>query len=149
MQYTYNRKSSTVNSLKRKKNGNGEFYEEKKTLNIGSSTRDLVSTLYNIRNLDISKAKPGDTSNFTVLFDNEQTTVTVRMLGKETISTAIGSKSCYKLAISVKGKDVLRGNNDNLIWLTADANKIPVYAKFKIPVGNGELKITSASGLKN
>ncbi|WP_411768512.1 DUF3108 domain-containing protein [Winogradskyella sp. A3E31] len=149
MQYTYNRKASTVSSLKRKKNGKGEFWEEKKTLNIGGSTRDIVSTLYHIRNLDIAKAKPGDTSNFTVLFDNEQTTVTVRLVGKETISTNIGSKSCYKLAISIKGKDILKGNNDNLIWLTADANKIPVYAKFKIPVGNGELKIQSASGLKN
>ena len=149
MQYTYNRKSNTVSSLKKKKNGKGEIWEEKKSLSIGGSTRDIVSTLYHIRNLDIAKAKPGDASNFTILFDNEETTVSVRLIGKETISTAIGSKSCYKLAISVKGKDVLRGNNDNLIWLTADANKIPVYAKFKIPVGNGELKIKSASGLKN
>ena len=45
--------------------------------------------------------------------------------------------------------DLLKGKNSNLLWLTADANKIPVFAKFKIPVGNGELKIISATGLKN
>ena len=56
---------------------------------------------------------------------------------------------CYKLAINVSGTSIFKGNNDNLIWLTADENKIPVYAKFKIAVGNGELKIKSANGLKN
>jgi len=35
------------------------------------------------------------------------------------------------------------------LWLTADENKIIVYGRFKIPVGNGELKIKSAQGLKN
>jgi hypothetical protein len=53
------------------------------------------------------------------------------------------------LAIAINNSDVLKGNNDNLLWLTADQNKIPVYAKFKVPVGNGELKIESATGLKN
>jgi hypothetical protein len=33
--------------------------------------------------------------------------------------------------------------------LTADENKIPVLARFKIAVGSGELKIKSAAGLKN
>ena len=44
---------------------------------------------------------------------------------------------------------MLKGKNTNLLWLTADANKIPVYAKFKIAVGSGELKIQSATGLKH
>jgi len=70
-------------------------------------------------------------------------------LGTETINTAIGKKSCYKLGISVTNSSVLKGSNDNLLWLTADSNKVPVFAKFKIAVGNGELKIKSASGLKN
>ena len=70
-------------------------------------------------------------------------------MGKETISSKIGKKECYKIAISLRGSDLLKGNNSNIIWLTADANKVPVLAKFKIPVGNGELKIKSATGLKH
>ncbi|MCC1484252.1 DUF3108 domain-containing protein [Winogradskyella immobilis] len=153
MQYTYSPKSKTVKSLKRKKNSKGEFWEEKNTLNIGGSTKDIVATLYNIRNLDIDKASPGDTQKFTVLFDNEETTISLKYIGKESISTKLGRKECYKLAVSVnksiKGSNALKDSNSNLLWLTADANKIPVLAKFKIPVGNGELKIASASGLKH
>jgi hypothetical protein len=149
MQYKYDHKSKLVKSLKRKKKKDGETWDENKTVKIEASTKDFVSTFYTIRNMDIHKASPGDEQNFTILFDNKQTVVTVKYLGKENISTEIGNKDCYKLAISISGSDVLKGTNNNLLWLTADANKVPVYVKFKIPVGNGELRIKSVSGLKN
>ncbi|WP_047545668.1 DUF3108 domain-containing protein [Psychroserpens sp. Hel_I_66] len=149
MKYKYNHKSNTVSSLMRKKRRDGTFWEVNETVKIGSSTRDIVATLYHIRNMDIHKANIGDSQNLTVLFDNKESVVRVQYVSKETINTAIGKKECYKLSISVNNSNVLKGNNDNLIWLTADANKVPVYAKFKIPVGNGELKIKSATGLKN
>lgn len=149
MQYKFKHKTNTIESIKRKKRGDGTTWEEKKNLTISASTKDLVSTIYNIRNLDIHKAKPGDTQTFKIVFDNEEFLINVKYLSKETITTNIGKKECYKLAISINNSSVLKGNNDNLLWLTADANKIPVFAKFKIPVGNGELKIVSATGLKN
>ena len=149
MQYKFKHKTNTIESIKRKKRGDGTTWEEKKNLTISASTKDLVSTIYNIRNLDIHKAKPGDNQTFKIVFDNEEFLINVKYLSKETITTNIGKKECYKLAISINNSSVLKGNNDNLLWLTADANKIPVFAKFKIPVGNGELKIVSATGLKN
>lgn len=149
MQYNYNHKTGIVKSLKRKRRGDGTFWDEKKNLTIGSSSRDLVATLYHIRTLDIHKASVGNTDTFTVLMDNKEYSVSLTMLGKETINTKLGRKECYKVAIAINNSDVLKGNNDNLLWLTADQNKIPVFAKFKVPVGNGELRIQSATGLKN
>jgi len=147
-QYKFNHKSRNVESIMRKKKKSGDL-EYKNNVRIGYNTRDLVSTIYHIRNLDIHKAKPGDSQNFTFLFDNEELILNVKYISKETINTNIGKKECYKLAISLKNDNSLKGNNDNILWLTADANKIPVYAKFKIAVGTGELKIKSATGLKN
>ncbi len=149
MKYKFNHKTKTVASLKRKTRRDGTEWEEKKTVKIGSSTRDLVTTLYHIRNLDIHKASIGDSQNFKVLFDNKESIVTIKYLSKETINTAIGKKECYKLSIAINNSDVLKGSNNNVLWLTADANKVPVYAKFKIAVGSGELKIKSAVGLKH
>ena len=45
MQYKYSHKTKTVNSLKRKRNKEGKFWDEKNTVKIGSSTKDLVATL--------------------------------------------------------------------------------------------------------
>ena len=84
-----------------------------------------------------------------MVFDNKESQVSIKLLGKETIRTDIGSKECYKISISLNNSDLLKGNNSNILWLTADANKIPVYAKFKVAVGNGELRINSATGLKH
>ncbi len=150
MQYTYSHKTNSVKSLMRKKNSKGQTYDKIATVKINGGTKDIVATIYHIRNLDIHKAAQGDTQSFKVIFDNEEMVINVKYVGKETITTALGKKECYKLALSLKNKNVLKGgSNDNLLYLTADANKVPVYAKFKIPVGNGELKIKSATGLKN
>ncbi|RXJ49722.1 DUF3108 domain-containing protein [Gelidibacter gilvus] len=150
MQYTFSHKTNSVKSLMRKKNGEGQTYDKTATVKINGDTKDIVSTIYHIRNLDLNKATPGDVQSFKVIFDNEEMVINVKFLSKETINTAIGKKECYKLALSLKNRNVLKGgSNDNLLYLTADANKVPVYAKFKIPVGNGELRIKSATGLKN
>ncbi len=148
MQYNYNHNANTVKSLKRKRRGDGTYWDENKNLNISTNTKDLVATLYHIRNLDIHKANIGNSDTFTVLMDNEEFKVTITLLAKETINTNIGRKECYKLAIAINN-NILEGKNNNLLWLTADDNKIPVYAKFKVPVGNGELRIQSATGLKH
>lgn len=150
MQYTYSHKSNTVNSLMRKKDGRGKIYDKTSTVKIQGGTKDIVSTIYHIRNLELSKALPGEVKSFRVIFDNKEMIINVTYLSKETLNTALGKKECYKLALSLKNNSVLKGSiNDNLLYLTADANKIPVLAKFKIAVGNGELKLTSATGLKN
>lgn len=143
-QYKYNRKANTVSSTMKKRKS-----EQKKTVKIGTNTRDIVSTIYNIRNLDIEKMNPGSTQNFIFLFDNEELIISLKYLRKETINTNLGKKECYKFAIGLKNDDALKGTNENLLWLTADGNKLPVYAKFKIAVGTGELKLKTATGLKN
>lgn len=144
MKYTFSHKTKTVKTVQTKRNNN----IENKTVSIGSNTKDIVSSLYSIRLFDFENMSKGQQKSFTILFDRKETKSQITYLGKETIKTAIGTKECYKLAIG-SSSDVLKGSNSNLLWLTADSNKIIVYGKFKIPVGNGELKIKSASGLKN
>lgn len=149
VQYKYSHSKGTAESLIRKKKKGGGTYDQNKTLTISKSTKDIVSTIYYLRTLNLSSYAPGKSMSLTVLFDNKPTEIIISYLGKETINTKIGNKTCYKLAISIKNSNVLKGTNDNLLWLTADENKIPVFAKFKVAVGNGELKIKSVTGLKN
>jgi len=150
VKYNFNHKTNSVKSLIRKKSKNFEsgFWDTNKTVKINGNTRDIVTTIYHLRTLDIKKAKIGDSDTFTVLFDNKETKFRFTYVAKETISTAIEKKECYKLRINLDNNDALKGNN-NFLWLTADENKVPVYAKFKVAVGSGELKIKSATGLKN
>lgn len=136
-------KGNTVTSTSKRKNKP----ETHKTFTIGGSTQDVISMLYKVRTLDFSKFKENQTQALTIVFDEKQVPVTLKYMGKETITAGnLGKKECYKIAISAK-TDALKGKDKNLIWLTADAKKVPALLKFSIPVGTGQLTLTSASGL--
>lgn len=151
-----NNENGTIRKEKYIYNGNqikatyvrGKSGEIKADFTIPSNTKDIVSTLYNIRNLPIANAKPGDQKDFNIVFDRETKSVTLSFLGTETISTVLGEKKCYKIAISMKKENLLKGKADNIVYITADRNKVPVLIKFNIPVGSGQLKLTSAKNLK-
>ena len=97
--------------------------------------------------MDFSKFKEGQTISLMIVFDEKQVPVTLKYMGKETVNAGnLGKKECYKISIGAK-TDALRGKDKNLIWLTADAKKIPALLKFSIPVGTGQLVLTSASGI--
>ncbi|MFD0962586.1 DUF3108 domain-containing protein [Pseudofulvibacter geojedonensis] len=116
------------------------------TFNISPETKDVVSTLYYLRNLPIHTARVGDNKDFNVVFDRKIKKVTLQFLGKEKINTVLGEKECYKISVALKRENLLKGNN--IIYLTADKNKVPVLIEFNIPVGNGQLKLTQAKNLK-
>jgi len=120
----------------------------KANFTIPSNTRDIVSTLYYIRNLPIDKANTGDRKDFNIVFDRKIKTATLTFMGTETISTIFGNKKCYKIGVSVKKDKLLKGKASNIVYITADKNKVPVLIKFSIPVGNGQLKLTKSQNLK-
>jgi hypothetical protein len=136
-------KGTTVSSTSKKKNRP----ESQRTFSIGASTQDVISMFYKVRTMDLSKFKEGQTQTMMIVFDEKQVPVTLKFMGKETINAGnLGKKECYKISIGAK-TDALRGKDKNLIWLTADAKKVPALLKFSIPVGTGQLVLTSASGI--
>ena len=136
-------KGTTVNSTSKRKNSP----ETQNTFTIGSSTQDVISLLYKVRTMDLSKFKEGQTQSLMIVFDEKQIPVTLKYMGRETVNAGnLGKKECYKLSIGAK-TDALKGKDKNLMWLTADDKKIPALLKFSIPVGTGQLTLTSATGI--
>lgn len=146
MKYVYNQKNKTVKSTQTKRRGDGTDWVQNKNFSISNEAMDVVATLYNLRNLPIKNARIGDTKTFKILFDRKETPVTIKFVGKETITAGnLGSKECYKLQVLTSG-DFLKSGT---LWLTADDNKIPVQAMFTIPIGSGMLQLTNAAGIAN
>jgi len=140
--YIFKNGGKTIESTMNKKNT-----EIKRTFSIGGSTQDVVSILYKLRTINFSTFKAGQTANFVVVFDEKEMNVSAKFMGKETISAGnLGKKECYKISIGARTK-VLKGTDQNIIWLIADTAKVPALIKFSIPVGTGQLALTNASGL--
>jgi hypothetical protein len=103
--------------------------------------------LYKLRTIDFAAQKAGQTTSLTVIFDEKEIAVVVKYIGKEQAAAGnLGTKDCYKISISAK-TDALKGKDKNLIWLTADAGKVPALIKFSVPVGTGQMALKTASGI--
>jgi len=126
----------------------GKSGDVKANFTIPANTRDIVSTIYYIRNLPIENANTGDQKDFNVVFDRKTKFATLTFMGTEIVSTILGNKKCYKIGVSLKKDKLLKGKSSNVIYITADKNKVPVLIKFSIPVGSGQLKLTKANNLK-
>ena len=126
----------------------GRSGEIKENFTIPANTRDIVSTLYYIRNLPISNAKAGDQKDFNIVFDRKTKSATLSFMGTETVNTILGNIKCYKIGVSLKKDNLLKGKANNILYISADKNKVPVLIKFNIPVGSGQLKLINAQNLK-
>ena len=141
--YIFGANGKSINSSSKKRN----TPETKKTVAIGSSTRDIISMIYKLRTVDFSKFKPGQSASFIIVFDEKEYPVYVRYMGMETVSAGnLGKKQCLKLSITAK-TNKLKGRDKNLIWITNDINKVPVLIRFSIPVGTGQLSLSNATGI--
>ena len=103
--------------------------------------------LYKLRTVNLDSQKAGQTTPLTIVFDEKEIPVVVKYMGRETVAAGnLGQKDCFKISISAK-TDALKGKDKNLIWLTADAAKVPALIKFSIPVGTGQMTLKTASGI--
>ncbi|WP_298516829.1 DUF3108 domain-containing protein [uncultured Kordia sp.] len=146
MKYVYNQKKKVIKSEQTKRRRDGTDWVVNENFSFSNGAMDVISTLYNVRNLPIENAAAGDSKVFKIIFDKEEIPITVKYVGKSTIDAgSLGQKECYKLKIITNG-DFLKSAT---LWMTADANKVPVKAEFTIPIGSGMLQLTKASGLAN
>lgn len=141
--YTFTGNGTTINSSTIK----GTKPEVKNTFKIGANSVDVVTLIYKIRTIDFSKLKTGQSMPFTVVFNQKEFPVTLKLMGIETVTAGnLGKKECYKLSIGAK-TNALRGTDKNLIWLSTDSKHIPCLVKFSIPVGVGQLTLLKATGI--
>lgn len=139
--YVFNGDGKTISGTTKKKNRP----EQTNTFKVGNSSQDIISIVYKLRTVDFKSYKPGQTISYIIIFDQKEFPVSLKFMGKETVSAGnVRAKECYKISIAAK-TNALKGTDKNLIWITTDAKKIPVLIKFSIPVGTGQLTLSSAN----
>lgn len=112
-------------------------------------SQDLASAIYYARNLDFENAKLNQMFPLDVYLDNKIYNLQFKYIGKETISTDLGKIKCIKLKPKLVVDRVFKDDDDMIIWISDDKNKIPVRVQSAIQVGTVKADITSYSGLKN
>ena len=110
---------------------------------------DILSAVYYFRSVDFSKYKAGDRIPINMILDSESYQLYMRYLGKEEVKTRDKKKyKCIKFAVQLVEGTVFKGDEDAVIWVTDDANKVPVIVEAQILVGSVKAILNEAKGLK-
>jgi len=111
---------------------------------------DVMSAVYYFRSVDFSKYRAGDKIPINMILDSEAYNLYVRYLGKEEVTTRDKKKyKCIKFAIQLVEGTMFKGDEDALIWVTDDENKVPVMVEAQILVGSVKAILNEATGLKH
>jgi hypothetical protein len=119
-----------------------------KEFTVSPDIRDMVSVFYYVRNLDFDKMKPGDIIKINTFFDNELFPFDMRFRGYETITTKKSEYKCIKLVPFVETGRVFQSEDDMIIFLSADRNRVPIRVEFLLKLGSVKCDLIEYSGLK-
>lgn len=116
---------------------------------VPACVQDVVSSVYYARNVDFNRLKVNDRIAFSMFLDNEVYQMSIRYMGKETISTKYGRFKAIKIRpVTIKG-NIFNGDEKMTVWVTDDANKVPIRVESPIVVGKVRVDMTSFQGLRS
>ena len=138
---TYDQKNDSLFSLKK---------GHKK---VPKNVNDLVSVFFFIRqNQYFDEMLSGKEIEIPVFHGDELFIMHLEYLGTKTIDTKIGRKLCYVVSPKVPKGDLIKGSDGLKVYITADANRLPIYAEFDLTLGSlkcelNEYKISGVNQL--
>jgi hypothetical protein len=119
------------------------------TYKVPTCVQDVLSTIYYARNIDYSKYKTGDKIPFSMFLDDQVYNLYIRYLGKERVATHYGTFNTIKIAPLLIEGTIFSGGEKMVVWVSDDANHIPVRVESPILVGNITVDMMQASSLRN
>ena len=123
---TFNQKTNTAVSAK------GVF-------NVPNCVQDVLSSIYYARNINFAGMKVGDKIPFNLFLDNKVYNIYIRYLGKETIRTKYGKFRTVKFKPLLVQGTIFTGGEKMTVWVSDDANHIPV--RIESPINVGSIKV--------
>ena len=117
--------------------------------NVPACVQDVVSAVFYARNIDFSKLNPDDKITFDMFLDNEIFNMYIKYLGKETITTRYGKFKAIKFKPLLLQGTIFEGGEKMTVWVTDDANHIPVRIESPIVVGKVKIDMMSYENIRH
>lgn len=151
LKYTKDQHEGTYND-----NDNAVFDHENKTItsvkgtfSMPEYTQDIISLVYYARCFNVQKAPVGTTFPITFYLDKKVYNISLKVIGRENIDTDLGKYKAIKIRPQVVADRVFKDENAMTLWVTDDANLLPLRIQAELLVGSIKADITACSNLKN
>lgn len=113
-------------------------------------TFDLPSLFYFSRNMDFDVVEPGRRYPMTFAIDDDVFNVYFILYGRQTIRVkGLGEVKVIKFAAKLLEGEVFKGEEDMIIYISDDMNRLPVYFEAPLLVGRATGRLTGWKGLKH
>jgi hypothetical protein len=120
-----------------------------KVFDVTPNIQDMISAFYNARNLDLSQAKVGDVYTVDCFLDEKIFPIKIKFVGRENVKNDLGTFRCLKFRPIVQSGRIFKHEEDLNIWISDDANHIPIKGQADILFGSVKVQLTDYSGLAN
>lgn len=115
---------------------------------VPNCVQDVVSAVFNARNIDFSKYKVNDKIPFEMFLSDELYHLYIRYLGKEKVKTRFGTFNAIKFKpLLIKG-EMFKGGEKMTVWVSDDKNHIPLRVESPIVVGSIKVDMTGYKNLR-
>lgn len=125
----------------------GKVNSNGKSMTVPKYIQDMLSAFYYARTIDFSKAKKGDTYAVQTFVDDEVWDLKIKFLGKEVVNSDIGKINCLKFCPVVQKGRVFKKEEDLTLWISDDANHVPVRAQGEILIGSVKMDLIKTTNL--
>ncbi|MBL4651391.1 MAG: DUF3108 domain-containing protein [Flavobacteriales bacterium] len=123
--------------------------QDKKEYTVPTNVQDMMSAFFYARTFDFTNIKKGDIVTVQSFVDDEIFPLSIKFLGTEEVKVKSGKINCMKFTPLVQQGRIFKTEDDLTVWISNDANKIPVKAEAKILIGSVTMELTQAEGLAN
>ena len=120
-----------------------------KIVKVPANMQDVISVFYYARTLDITDLEPGGIIHVPFFLDDSVYNSRVIFKGRETVSTKLGKFKCIAFRPMVATGYAFDDPYPITLWLTDDANRIPILIESEQSVGRARIELISYSGLAN
>ena len=127
---------------------NDRKYNKQREIATTGDVQDMISTFYYLRNtIQAEELKEGDEEQVTMFFDEENYPFKLRFLGREEIRTKFGKINALKFRPLVLAGRVFKEQESLTVWVSDDANKIPLRIQASLAVGSIKADLIEHRGL--
>ncbi len=143
-QYLTSQFNHSTNNLKL----TNKLLKTNNTRNISFSRgmQDMLSAFFYLRSKSTAVLVPGAVINLNVWIDDEVFPFSLKVVKRENIKTKFGIVKSLKITPYVKSGRVFKSKEGVSIWVTDDAQHIPISIKAELAVGSLQADIIGISG---
>jgi len=129
---------------------NSKAARKKDTLAVNGCPYDVLTAIYYARNIDFTNVVANQKIPLKLIIDNKSYDLYIRYVGKEMLKNRDGKRyNCIVFKPLLVEGTIFDGGEDMTVWVTDDANRIPIMVEAKITVGSIKAYLKSTQGLRH